>query len=178
MLESFGPGGSWRSQNGNDLAYLIHFRVAQKQWLAEVHLSYDTPNSKDIHSRRIRRKLEQQFRCPVPPRGYVFRIRRFAPDLSADTEIDDLDGEIISDKDVLRLHIPMKEPLFMDIEKCLGQLLGNVSYFLLLKLLPALFAFGHQFVEILFDVLKDEVCLIDHPDDFLELDDVGMVHLS
>lgn len=72
----------------------------------------------------------------------------------------------------------MKEALFMDVKKSLRQLLGNVSYFLLLKLLPALFAFCHQFVEVFFDVLKDEVGLIDHPDHLLELDDVWMVHLS
>lgn len=117
MLESFGPSRTRRSQNRNDLTYLIHFRVAQKQWLTEVHLSNNAPNSEDIHCRRISRELEQQLRRPIPPSGNVFSIRRFAPDLSADTEIDDLDGEIIGDKDVLRLHIPMKESLFMDVEK-------------------------------------------------------------
>jgi hypothetical protein len=39
-------------------------------------------------------------------------------------------------------------------------------------------AVSHQFEEIFFNVLKDEVGLIDDSDDLFEFDDVLMIHFS
>ena len=49
----------------------------------------------------------------------------------------------------------------MDVDESLDELLGDVPDFMLLQLFSPFFAFGHELIEILFDILEDEVRLID-----------------
>lgn len=70
----------------------------------------------------------------------------------------------------------MKEALLMNIEQGLNQLTSDVPNFLLLKFLSLLPTVSHQLEEVLFDVLKHKIGLIDDANHLFEFDDVGMVH--
>jgi hypothetical protein len=72
----------------------------------------------------------------------------------------------------------MKKSLLVNIQQGLNQLTSNVSNLMLLQFLPLFTAVSHQFKEIFFNVLKDEVGLIDDSDDLFEFDDVLMIHFS
>jgi len=72
----------------------------------------------------------------------------------------------------------MEEALLVNVEQWLCKLLGDVAYFILGKTLCALPTFSHQLVKIFFDVLEDEVGLIDYSNNLLELYYVGMIHLA
>ena len=72
----------------------------------------------------------------------------------------------------------MEEALAVNVEDGLCELARDVSDFPLFESLSLFLAFGHQFVEILLDVLEDEVGFVDYADDFLELDDVGVLHFA
>jgi len=44
--------------------------------------------------------------------------------------------------------------------------------------LSSFFSLGGKFVEILFDVLKDEIGLIDYSDNFFHSNDIGVIHFA
>lgn len=71
----------------------------------------------------------------------------------------------------------MKEPLFMNVNQGLDQLLRDESNLMLFQLLAPLLPLSHQLVEILLDVLEDEVSLIDHSDHLFQFYYVRVVHL-
>ena len=72
----------------------------------------------------------------------------------------------------------MEEALLVYVNQSFDELFGDVSDLILLQSFALLLAIGHQFVEILFKVLEHKVCLVDDSYDFLEFDDVGMVHFA
>ncbi len=72
----------------------------------------------------------------------------------------------------------MEKTLLVDVEHGLRQLPRDEADFLLLQLPPFFLAVGHELIEVFLDILKDEVGLVDHADDFLEFDYVGVVHLA
>lgn len=55
---------------------------------------------------------------------------------------------------------------------------GDVSDLPLLELTTLFFTLGHKFVEVFFDVFKNEVGFIYYSHDLFEFDDVGVVHLA
>lgn len=72
----------------------------------------------------------------------------------------------------------MEKTLLMNIQQRLNQLTSNISNLMLLQFLPLLTTIRHQFKQILFNVLKNKVGLIDDSNDFFEFDDILMIHLS
>lgn len=91
LFKSIRPASAWRAQYWRDFADLIHFRVAEEERFAQVHLRDDAADCKYVNWGRICWKFEEKFRCTIPSSGDVFSIWRFAPDFPADTEIDDFD---------------------------------------------------------------------------------------
>ena len=177
LLRSLRPRGCRGAEDRGDFADLVELRGPQEERLSEVHLGYDAPDRKGVDRRRVGRELEEHFGRPVPPRRDVLGVRRFAPDFPGDTEVDDLDGEVGRNQQVLGFEVAVEEALSVDVLKGLCQLTGDVPYFALSQPLPRFLAVGHQAVEVPFDVLEDEVGFVDDPDDFLEADDVGVLHL-
>jgi hypothetical protein len=72
----------------------------------------------------------------------------------------------------------MKEALLVDVVERLAELQGNRADLVFFQLLAGLLPPADEPEEVLLDILEHKVCLIDHPDDLLELDDIGMVHFS
>lgn len=178
MFDTFRPGGVRRAQYRHDFAYLIHFRVAKEERFVHVHFSDDAPNGEDVNCCRVDRKFEEKFRCSVPSGGNVLSIGRFASDFAGYAEIDDFDGEVVVNEYIFGFEVAVEEALLVDVEDGFRQLPGDDSYLLLFEFGALLLAISHEFVEILFDVLKYEVGLVDDPDDLLEFDYVGVVHLA
>lgn len=178
LLKSLRPCGIRRTQNRHDFADLIHFRVPKEERLVHVHFSDDASNGEDVYSCRVDGKFEEKFRCSVPSGGDVLSVGRFASDFAGNAEIDDFDGEIIINEYVFGFEVAVEEALLVDVEHSFRQLPCDDSYLLLLEFGALLLAIGHEFVEILFDVLKYEVSLVDDPDHLFEFDYVWVVHLA
>ena len=70
----------------------------------------------------------------------------------------------------------MEESLFVYVQYGFCQLFSYVTNLVLFKLFSSFFAVRHQFVKILLDILKNKVGLIDDSNDFLEFNDVRVVH--
>jgi hypothetical protein len=116
LLHSLRPAVTRRTQHRYNLANLIHLRIAQKQRLVEIHFCNDASDREYVHSRRVGRKLEQEFRGPVPTSRDVFSVWRLTPDFARDTKVDDFDGQVVVNEDVLGLHIAMEKPLLVDVQ--------------------------------------------------------------
>lgn len=72
----------------------------------------------------------------------------------------------------------MEESLFVYVQYGFCQLFSYVTNLVLFKLFSSFFPVCHQFVKILLDILKNKVGLIDDSNDFLEFNDVRVVHFS
>jgi hypothetical protein len=178
LLDPLRPSSVRRAKNRNNFADLVHLRSAQKERFVHIHFSDDASNCKDVDCGGVDGKFEEEFGCPVPPGGDVLSVGGFAADFARDAEIDDFDGEVVVDEDVFGFEVAVEEALLVDVEHCFSQLLGYEPDLLLFQLSTFLLAIGHEFVEVLLDVLEDEVGLVDDADDLLEFDYVGVVHLA
>ena len=66
----------------------------------------------------------------------------------------------------------------MNVENSLYQLFGDMSNFPFCESLPSLFSFSSQFIEIFLNVLENKVGLVDNPNNFLESNNIRVIHFS
>ena len=72
----------------------------------------------------------------------------------------------------------MEKTLSMNIENSLCQLFSDMPDFPFGESLPSLFSLSSQFIEVLLNILKNKVGLVDNPNNFLKSNNIRVIHFS
>ena len=72
----------------------------------------------------------------------------------------------------------MEKALPMNIENSLCQLFSDMPDFPFCESLSSLFSLSGQFIEVLLNILKNKVGLVDNPNNFFESNNIRVIHFS
>lgn len=105
---------SRRPQHSAYFVDLVSLILAREERSEHVELCHDSSKGKDVDGRVVSGRSHEDLRTSVPSSRHVVSERRSRPDLSCQPEVSDL-HIVLVDQHVLRLHVPVKEPMFVHV---------------------------------------------------------------
>ena len=174
-LQSIGPVILvWRSEDLENLEDLIDLRIAHEQRPTLYHLRENAASRPEIDSETVGLLPEQNLRAPVPERHDLVSVGlNGKAEGSGKTEVRKFDVLSLGvDEQILGLEVPMEDPVLVQVDERLQNLIQEQLRLLLGQWLVSLLL--HVLFQIELEVLEDQVELVLAVDNFLELDNVGM----
>ena len=162
------------AQNFENLEDLIDLRIAHEQRPTLYHLRENAASRPEIDSETVGLLPEQNLRAPVPERHDLVSVGlNGKAEGSGKTEVRKFDVLSLGvDEQILGLEVPMEDPVLVQVDERLQNLVQEQLRLLLGQRLVSLLL--HVLFQIELEVLEDQVELVLAVDNFLQLDNVGM----
>ena len=104
-----------RPQDPEDGKQLIPLGFPLENGRQQKQLGHDASNRPNVNCRRVFGKAKDKLRRPIIPGDYIGRVFAIRVDDLTAPKVTDLDHSILRQQDVLRLEVPMRNILLMNV---------------------------------------------------------------